>query len=214
MDGVTAYPLTWPAHRPRTPASRRKAGAFRTQRQSVGYRSSEPIRLTDARERLADIMDRIGARYPVLSTNLELRLDGQPRAGQREPADPGVAVYFRHRGKPIVLSCDRYESVAANIAAIVAHLDAVRTIERHGVGTLEQMFEGFAALPPPAAPQPWRAVLGLSGEAVTAAIVRLRYRELARRHHPDVAGGNHDRMAEINEALDQALQELGEGKEA
>ena len=102
--------------------------------------------MTDARERLADELDRLGARYVVLSTNMELRLDGQPRAGQSEPADPGVCVYFQLKDRPTVLPCDRYTTVAGNMAAIAAHIEATRAIERHGVGTLEQMFTGFQAL--------------------------------------------------------------------
>ena len=117
-------------------------------------------------------MERIRARYVVLSSNVELRLDGQPRAGLRDPADPGVALYFQLDGKLIVLACDRYTTVAANMAAIAAHLDATRTIERHGVGTLEQMFAGFAALPAPGK-QPWRAVLGYKvDQAVTREMVQ------------------------------------------
>ena len=211
MTDATAYPLAWPHHRPRTAAGARKPGQFTSagQRQSWGI-ERVPVRMTDARDRLAEEMDRIRAGYPVLSTNVELRLDGQPRAGAKEPTDPGVALYFQLKGKPIVLACDRYTTVAANMAAIAAHLDATRTIERHGVGTLEQMFAGFAALPPPGK-QPWRAVLGFRPDKrVTKAMVQQKRRDMARLHHVD-AGGHGSRMAEINAAADDALREVGDG---
>ena len=205
---ATAYPLAWPHHRPRTPAAKRKPGAFRSTPEDGSYRRFAPIHLPDARQRLADEMDRIRASHVLLSTNLELRLDGKPRAGLPEPADPGVALYFQLAGKPIVLACDRYDTVAANMAAIAAHLDATRTIERHGVGTLEQLFAGFAALPP-AGKQPWRAVLGFRADAaVTPDDIKAKRRDLARLHHAD-AGGAGNRMAEINAAADDALKELG-----
>ena len=107
-------------------------------------------------------------------------------------------------------SCYRYTTVAAKMAAIAAHLDATRTIERHGVGTLEQMFAAFAALPAPGK-QPWRAVLGYKvDQAVTREMVQARRRELARTYHLDAAGSG-SRMAEINAAADEALEDHSVG---
>jgi curved DNA-binding protein CbpA len=45
------------------------------------------------------------------------------------------------------------------------------------------------------------------GQKVTAAEVKARHRELARRHHPD-RGGSVARMQEINAAVDQLLATL------
>lgn len=107
-----------------------------------------------------------------------------------------------------MLTCDRYRTVAGNIAAIAAHIAATRAIERYGVATIEQMFTGFQAIRGPG-PKPWREVLGAKdGAAITREWILMRRRELAVRNHPD-AGGSDERMAEINSAADAALAEIG-----
>ena len=167
------------------------------------------LTVAQARERLQDELARLRATLPILSSNLELRLDGMPRSGQREPSDPGVALYFRLKGRSVALPCDRYTTVADNIAAIAAHIAATRAIERHGVASIEQMFRGFEALPAPGSAT-WRTILGIKGaEPVTADLINRRRRELAARHHPDT-GGDAARMSEINAAADAALREISD----
>ena len=69
----------------------------------------------------------------IISTNLKLRLDGLPRSDQKEPDDPGVAVYWQRLSKPKkVMAIDLYDRIADNLAAIGATLNAMRAIERHG----------------------------------------------------------------------------------
>lgn len=168
------------------------------------YRKKLPLTLAGARQRLMDELDRMGARYSVLSTNLDLRLDGLPRSGQRQPDDPGVAVYFQLDGKPIVLACDRYRKVEENVAAIAAHIDAMRTAERHGVGSFKEMFAGFTALPAPLAPDDWRKILL---EPVTLEQAEAVYRERMKEAHPDVGGSNAEAAA-LNAAIALARQVL------
>ena len=201
MTAPTAYPLAWPNGWPRTPLHRRSEPRFSSARHD-GYRKA--ITLPDARDRLSDELNKLGASLPVLSTNLELRLDGRPRANAPVPTDPGVAVYFQLKGKPIVLACDRWNSVPGNVAAIAAHISAMRGMDRWGVGSLEQMFTGFTALPS-ATSSTWRDVLGLTGKP-SLAEVDAAWRRLAAVHHPD-RGGDATRMAEINAARDAAHRE-------
>lgn len=203
---TAAYPLAWPTGWPRTPASRRKGPAFRS--------AGRAIDLGAARERLARELEALGATSTVLSTDVELRLDGRPRAGRPEPSDPGAAVYFRLDDRPMVLACDRWITVAGNVAAIAAHIEALRGMERWGVGTVERLFTGFLALPAPAAPgswpaEHWRSVLVLHGSA-TLDEAEARYRELMRTAHPD-AGGGHADAARLNSAITEARKELGGG---
>lgn len=211
---TTAYPLAWPPGWPRTPAHKRARASFQTER---GTRAPSPdgayraksmaVSVAVARQRLVYQVDALGAKLPVLSTNLELRLDGQPRSDRRDPNDPGAACYFQLRERPIVLACDRWNTVAGNIAAIAAHIDAIRRMNRYGVGTVEKMFEGFAALPPPDRLD-WRAILAFKpDERVTFEMVRQRRRDLAAVHHPD-RGGNPQQMSDVNRAADAALAEL------
>jgi hypothetical protein len=189
------YPLTWPEGRPRTRT--RRASRF-----ELGF--------VDARDRLLDELRRLGARDVVISSNVPLRRDGLPVADAREPADPGVAVYFERRvgdrSVPFVIACDTYNRVKANLRAIGLTVEALRSIERHGASELlEQAFTGFAALPPAQlADPPWWVVLGVDQNADMDTIRGAR-NLLALAHHPD-RGGDAERMAQINRAYERAQE--------
>ncbi|ROU09438.1 hypothetical protein [Lysobacter enzymogenes] len=90
-----------------------------------------------------------------MSTNLTLRRDGLPRSDQREPADPGAAVYWTDcTGADRCMAVDRYTKTAGNLAALAATLEAMRAIERHGgAEILDRVFTGFTALPRRARPR-------------------------------------------------------------
>lgn len=215
-NDATRFPLSWPFGWKRTPAGQRKPTRFSgtsygTYASGGSFRRSRDLTIAEARKRLDLELERLRARDVILSTNVELTTYGEPRSGRRPPEDPGAAVYFRLGGKDRVLACDTWTTVAGNIAAIAAHIDCIRGIDRYGVGTLEQAFAGYDALPPPGADNrpPWRAVFEFAGDAViTADDIDRRFKMLARRFHPD-AGGSHEAMAQLNEARDQALQEIG-----
>lgn len=194
---VPAYPLAWPSGWPRA-RSRQRAPFGTTSRSRNGSR--DPLTVAEARGRLSEELDRLGARYVTLSTNIELRLDGQPRSGQPEPRDPGVAVYFQLKGKATVLACDKWDRAADNIAAVAKHIEALRGIDRWGVGSVEQAFAGYQALPEP---EQWWQVLGISPVATTDDITRA-YRTKAREAHPD-AGGSDAAMARLNAARSAAI---------
>lgn len=205
-----AYPLQWPAGRARRqPQSRKRAAFGKTAIRHGESRSSKSeLSVAEAMRRLQEELDRMGARLPVVSSNVGLRLDGLPRSGQREPQDPGVAVYFQLNGTPHCLPCDTYDRVADNIAAVAKHIEATRAIERYGVADLAEMFQGFQALPPPGAARSWREVLAMPAGPHTMADVETMYRRLARTRHPD-SGGSTEAMAELNAARDAARKELG-----
>jgi hypothetical protein len=129
------FPLSWPLGWARTPRHQRRRASFRSHQR--------PLSVAEALDRLIREVDRLGARDELLSTNVELRLDGLPRSTQGEPTDPGAAIYFRLKGQPRCLACDKWDRVADNIAAIAQHIDALRRIDRYGVGTLQQAFAGY-----------------------------------------------------------------------
>ncbi len=200
-----AYPLAWPEGWARTPAHKRSSSQFGDRRYGEGRSNHEVW----ARDHLVNEVRRLGGRGLVLSTNVELRRDGLPRAGQRAPEDPGVAAYWLTRENEWrVVASDRWLKVWENMRAIGLTLEALRGLERWGAsGILDRVFQGFAALPSAAEPitRPWWDVLGVdrhcSLEQAEAA-----YRTLARIHHPD-RGGDAERMATLNAAVMQARRE-------
>lgn len=208
MIDATRYPLAWPTGWKRSTRGGQLNGRF----SSRGHW----ITVSAALDRVEAELGRLGVASwnIIISTNLRLGARGNPLSGQPEPDDRGVAVYFKMGEKPRVLACDRYTKVADNLAAIAAHVDALRRIDRYGVGTLDQAFAGYDALPPPGATNrpPWRKVLGIAEGAsgiITPETVNAAYRELAKAAHPDLQGGSHEAMAMLNAARDEALEELG-----
>ena len=188
-DGATAFPLQWPAGWPRT---KRRA------------RSQFTCTMAAARDALMAELARMGARYIVLSTNVALRQDGLPYANQREPDDPGVAVYFMWQGKQMTFACDRWDYVRDNVRAIQKTVEALRGIERWGASDMMQRaFSAFEALP---APEQWWQVLGVAERASRDDITRA-YRDAAMKAHPD-QGGTTAAMARLNAARDQGMRAI------
>ncbi|MBD2458419.1 J domain-containing protein [Nostoc sp. FACHB-87] len=131
------------------------------------------------------------------------RQDGLPYARPKEPDDPGVAVYFSIKDKNYSLCCDRWLKVRHNLRAIGLHIAAMRGMERWGVGSVEQAFAGYQALPP-SLEKKWWDVLGVDVRA-TDNEVRAAYIKLVRQYHPDSGTSpNNDKMTEINAAYEQA----------
>src|SRR4029077_9617164 len=117
----------------------------------------------------------------IISTDSKVRIDGLPYSGQREPENPGVAVYWK-RGKelqPKAMAIDQYTRVADNLAAIAATLSAIRAIERHGGAIImERAFLGFQCLP---MPNTWRSILHFSDDSnPTLSAVKEQFRHLAK----------------------------------
>lgn len=199
---VTAYPLAWPAGWPRSRAGIR-ATFGTTGRSRSGFK--EPLTIAEACERLERELLGVDARHVTLSSNLELALTGRPRSNQSQPVDKGVAVYFTLKGRQTVLACDKWDRVADNIAAIAKHIEALRGMDRWGVGTADQAFAGYQALSAP--DDRWWGILGVAETASRADII-LAYRTKARTAHPDT-GGSDDAMARLNRARDEGLERFG-----
>lgn len=166
------------------------------------------LSVSDALDRLEGEVTRLGVDTYTLSTNVEPRLDGRPRSSAARIDDPGVALYFKLQGQDTVLACDRWVRVADNIAAIAKHIEALRGIERWGVGSLRQAFAGYAALPPAETAPPaqgWWQILGVDRTAPWAEI-ETRWRDLMRTAHPD-QGGDPELAKRLNAARDAARKE-------
>lgn len=188
--GIEAYPLTWPPGRPRA-ASRDDARFKVTHEGAVAHVRREVAAL--------------GGTDLLISTNMPLRRDGSPMASRGALADTGVAVYFTLRKAPMCFACDRWRDLEDNLRAVAKTIEALRGIERWGSGQMvAQAFTGFTALP---APEQWWQVLKVKSTASRQEIEDA-YRKLAWSHHPDREADPDNRMARINRARDQGLEQF------
>ncbi len=213
MSDHQRFPLKWPGNWPRTLPQHRKPATFRqtqegpsalTKPGEVKPKKAQVIlSVAAAVDRLEYQLGEIGARSIVLSTNVEPTLSGRPRGNAGDPDDVGAAVYFKLNGADRVLACDKWTRVADNIAALAAHIDALRRIERYGIGDMNQAFRGYTALQP--ATCEWWLVLGVPRDSPMARI-EAAFTKLAKEHHPD-RGGSANQMARLTEARELARAE-------
>ena len=165
----------------------------------------------------------MGVQTCVISSSVDVRVDGVPRSGidpdRTTLKEPGVALYFALKGRPTSLAQDAYDTPGVNLRSLALCLDAMRAVERHGgriVGG--KVFEGFAALPPPAGykpKRPWWEVLRYSAneedrEFLSAPEVEARIPPDGEEADPD-AGGDAEEMAELSLARDEAIKALQDG---
>lgn len=194
-NSTRAYPLYWPEGWPRTELHKVKHAQFKDRS------------VFTARRELENEIRKFGGRELIISSNLELKLDGTPRSGQKQPADKGVAVFFERKNEPMALACDVYSTVEDNLWALVRTLDALRQIERDGSPALiKRAFKGFAALPDPDARQ-WWEILGIE-KAANNDEIRKAYFRLVNIHHPD-KGGDAVMFDQVQKAYDLATGKRG-----
>ena len=209
--GAEAYPLQWPDGWPRTPSHRRESdnrfgisGGFTEEGRRVGRR----ITVGRARDQLMDELHRLGATDIVVSTNVPVKADGLLYADNKRLDDPGIAVYFKFKGKQMVMARDPFTSVAGNLRTLALAIEHLRGLERHGGSLMfEKAFTSYLAIAAPDSKKPWRQVFGIKPE--WTGDIKALYREKARERHSDV-GGNDTLMAELNVAYAEARQELGQ----
>lgn len=189
-----AYPIQWPAGRPRTERYLREDSRFQV----------TPAQAQ--KEMLAEI-EMMGGSEVVLTTDMRVKRDGSffARDLAGGPIDSGIAVYFVRKGVRVCFCCDRYARLWENMRAIGLTVNAMRAIERHGTAEmLDRAFTGFAALPAPGAAD-WWTILGVSRDATVdqiSAAYKAKARELG-------ASGNDAARAELNVARDKAIKERG-----
>lgn len=187
---VEAYPLTWPQGWKRTHF--RKVGDF-------------TCTLARTRDGLLKQIRMLGGKHPVISSNLMLRQDGLPYANQRQPHDPGIAVYFELKGKPMCFACDRYQKIESNMRAIEKTIEALRGIERWGASDMmERAFTGFASIEHEK--EGWWTVLGVHKDASELEIDQA-YMRLRSKHHPD-KGGDASMFKRVYDAFQDASKQF------
>ena len=217
MSEQTRYPLCWPEGWPRT--AFRHASKFVSLKAEGGRRKKS---LAEACEFLQGELGRLKASKEILSTNVKLRLDGLPYSDAAQPRDPGAALYFDLSAparsgqgpstvRPVSLACDKWNCVEDNVYAIAKHVEALRGQERWGVGSVEQAFRGYMALPAVGESEAstWWRVLGVPINA-TPEQVKEAYRLLVRKHHPDT-GGNAEMFQRVQRAMERFETEARRG---
>ena len=189
-----SYPLKWPEGWPRTKNYSRQAYAR--------FKTTFPT----ARQQLYDELERLKARSVVVSSWLPLRLDGQPRAdaARMRIEDPGVAVYFELRGRPMVMARDVYQTVHDNLRSIGLAIEHLRGLERHGgAQMMERAFDGFAAI---AAPDKIDCFVTLGVQpSASEDEIKTAFNRLAMTVHPD-RGGSAEALHKLVQARDLAVQ--------
>ena len=215
-EPISDFPLQWPAGWKRTESYHRKDARFRTEITSlkvtsdgdVSMKTRKGLSIAEATKRILYELERLGVTRDdcVVSTNLKLSARRLPRGDQGEPHDPGAAVYWKtKKAGRRVMAIDAYRTVAGNLGAIAATLEAMRAIERHGGAMiLERAFTGFTAI---AGPPKWFDVLEVREDA-TPELIRANYRSRAKSAHPD-AGGDRFAWDRLNEAFQEAKRVKG-----
>lgn len=190
---TTAYPLHWPLGQPR-----------QKHRVSSRFKTSVSQAVNNVQDELRRFGNDTGKKVEsvVISSNVTL--------GNNRPTDPGIAVYFRWESIDVCIAVDLYDKPEENLQAVAKVIEADRAKMRHGgLHILRTAFRGYAHLPPPKGPdgqlaKPWWATLGLT-EGASKAEAETAYRQLCKKHHPDV-GGDAAQFNAITDAVRQARE--------
>lgn len=182
----TAYPLQWPFGWPRLNCASVSKFGDRTVHQSV--------------QGVLHELDLMRATDVVISSNVTLG---------PAPKDKGVCVYFKLKGKPYALPCDKWNAVEDNLWALAKHIESLRLQERWGVGTVERAFSGYMALPPPSDKRSCWEQIGFTSATSTFAVAQEAYRARAKQCHPD-NGGSNEAMSRLNSAWQEIRAHFGQ----
>ncbi len=193
---IQSYPLQWPAGYVQTPRTSRIYSRFKST-------------VERARDFIIHEIRRMEGTDVIISTNVPVNKYGELRGDYPNSRldNTGAAVYFKLKGKDVVICCDTYIKLVDNLTAIGKTIENLRAIDRWGVSDfLERAFTGFKGLPEQAGTETkdcWE-ILGIAPNSSQDA-VKAAWKALVKIHHPD-NGGSHDRMTEINNAYSQCLK--------
>lgn len=148
----------------------------------------------------------------------QFRIDGYPRATARAE-HPGIILSMDSMVGPLSYPCDTFDRWEDNLRGIALALEALRKVDRYGVTKRGEQYQGFKALPPGSIAlgsamsyeDAARALAELAGADVndegTLRLIRndsdfraRTYRRAAKRHHPDVGGGDGSLFKRLNDA--------------
>jgi hypothetical protein len=168
---------------------------------------------TDTLEVLSREVEHLGRRHDVECViqvavrDVDIRQDGEFRANAKAPRHPGAIVSFDSKEGPLRFSCDRFDGGwtdrtrdgwKQNVRAIALGLEALRKVERYGMGTGHEQYRGFSALPPGivvdgtangfTVERAWAYLHEKAGFTDETTTLDELFREAARNTHPDFGG--------------------------
>lgn len=185
MIDVRFRPIAlWP-HDSTPEHARRSRWTFRASWSDTLEMLDRELRLLDAR----DIVIGCGLREQ------DIRLDGWPRSGARDPAHPGVELSFDTPHGRLVYATDVCERWEHNVRAIGLGLEALRAVDRHGITRRGQQYAGFKALPAGDGPSAARGRVIIEREG--------GIRQALMATHPD-HGGDPAEFADVQAAREEA----------
>lgn len=178
---------------------------------------------------LLDEVELLDGRMIVMRVSADpsdIRQDGMLRA-RAQVGFPGVKVSFDSRFGPLTYATDAYERYAggklaswqANVRAIALGLTALRAVDRYGITKTGEQYRGWTAI----AAKPMEDTLTFDSARmvfadalgvqtyVIADDLRTKegigrvYKLAAKKHHPDVIGGDGSVMRLITKARDVLL---------
>lgn len=203
---ITLQGLAWPSNIPRTPAEQRKQG----RRVNKIERVFNALRRTVLTFPGNDVYCIIGWAIPAYS----------PEA-VNDPnfSEPGVIVYYgADRDTPQawnrVLPMDAFSTAAANLRAVSKGLRGLSQIMDSGVMSwIEPLSKSMGLQPLPAQPLPSKAKMPMRNvidcrrileipedQNVSVAELKLQYKSLVAKYHPDKGDGDAESLRVINEA--------------
>ena len=151
----------------------------------------------------------------------QIRNDGWMKSNARVDG-PAVILTFESRGSVYSYPCDTYNHWHANLRAIALSLEALRKVDRYGVTSNSEQYQGFkrlAAADPAAERNAALEVLAkLSGMFLSGApepeTIDSAYKAAARRCHPDVPGSSPEEWAKLRAAMSilRPARQMAEGK--
>lgn len=131
----------------------------------------------------------------------DLRLDGLPRSGARDPDHPGIEISFdtRQHGR-LVYATDVCEKWEHNVRSIALGLESLRAVDRYGITRRGEQYAG------------WRQLgAGDDGPSITRGRALIReagdVRAALRTTHPDAGGDRIDFESVI--MAQRAINEVG-----
>lgn len=160
---------------------------------------------SDTLSLLSSELDHLDGRDVVIQADFrdeDIRLDGLPRSGARQPSHPGVIVSFESKVGPLQYATDAHEFWQHNVRAIALGLQALRAVDRYGITRSHEQYRGWRQLGAgngPTSREQAERLLGLGFNEAGPEVLRDHYRRALRAAHPD-HGGSTEHLMAVREA--------------